>query len=255
MGTEGEKPPPGKEKLVNSKERVRDLAEVYTPSNIVNEMLDLPGIKEACELPELQKGAGKYPVWPTFLEPACGHGNFLVAILERRLRAISEANPGARDQQLFEFKIILALSSVYGVDICITNVRRAHGRMVRTVGREFRAHCKRNSKDWKFSEEFKAALYGVLQGTVVLGNTLGGKETTEFVEFIPMRRGDEKTPAKNRSFSLEVKRRKFTFKETLDRAEEEARGEITGVRGGYRFPEADAVHYLKLAFAPTVGAL
>lgn len=57
------------ERLVKSAERVRDLAEVFTPAETVDAMLDL--------LP-----SAVWSVHPsaTFLEPACGDGNFLVAI-------------------------------------------------------------------------------------------------------------------------------------------------------------------------------
>ena len=51
--------------------------EVFTPSWMVQKMLDTPGIKEACE-----------NVSATFLEPSAGDGNFLQAILERKLASV-----------------------------------------------------------------------------------------------------------------------------------------------------------------------
>lgn len=63
------------EKLIKSKERVQQHGEVFTPQWMVQKMLDVEGIKQACE-----------NIDATFLEPAAGDGNFLVAILERKLK-------------------------------------------------------------------------------------------------------------------------------------------------------------------------
>lgn len=105
----------GNERLVKT-ERVRDLGEVFTPNATVQEMLDL--------LPE--------EIWelhpsPTFLEPACGDGNFLVAILDRKLDRIalehSEGKLAAGDNSdAAQFHALEALASIYAVDISIDNV-------------------------------------------------------------------------------------------------------------------------------------
>jgi len=104
------------ERLVKSSERVRDLGEVFTPNATVQEMLDL--------LPK--------PMWvshpsPTFLEPACGDGNFLVAILDRKLDRISEdfgAGKLATDDEVdaAQYYALEALSSIYAVDISTDNI-------------------------------------------------------------------------------------------------------------------------------------
>ncbi len=104
------------ERLVKSAERVRDLGEVFTPNATVQEMLDL--------LP-----AEIWAVHPssTFLEPSCGDGNFLVAILDRKLRRIAKdcakaklpAGSGA-DAALFH--ALEALASIYAVDISTDNI-------------------------------------------------------------------------------------------------------------------------------------
>src|SRR3990172_10433817 len=59
-------------KQVVSKKRVTDHGEVYTGKREVNAMLDL--VKQETERIESR-----------FLEPACGTGNFLTEILERKL--------------------------------------------------------------------------------------------------------------------------------------------------------------------------
>lgn len=104
------------ERLVKSTERVRDLGEVYTPSNIVDDMLDL--------LPD--------HIWdvhpsPTFLEPSVGNGNFVSAILSRKLTLIdqhlkSDSLPAGSTEAAAEFHALEALSSIYGVDISEDNI-------------------------------------------------------------------------------------------------------------------------------------
>lgn len=104
------------ERLVKSQERVRDLAEVFTPASTVQDMLDL--------LPD--------EIWAvhpsaTFLEPSCGDGNFLVAVLDRKLSAVSSGYaagtlPGGRSADAALFHALEALASIYAVDISLDNV-------------------------------------------------------------------------------------------------------------------------------------
>lgn len=94
------------EKLIKSKQRVKDFAEVFTPKHIVKDMCDL--------VPK--------EMWvnieTTFLEPACGTGNFLVEILERKFKLCESWEDGLR-----------ALKSVYGVDIQQDNVEETKLRL------------------------------------------------------------------------------------------------------------------------------
>lgn len=101
---------------VKSVERVRDLGEVFTPGSTVQAMLDL--------LP-----TDIWDVHPSaaFLEPACGDGNFLVAILDRKLEAITEAEaahalPAGVTKDAVRFHALEALASIYAVDISGDNV-------------------------------------------------------------------------------------------------------------------------------------
>ena len=63
------------ESRVKSKQRVSDHGEVFTPSWMVENMLDL--VKEESERIDSR-----------FLEPACGDGNFLMQVLGRKLAAV-----------------------------------------------------------------------------------------------------------------------------------------------------------------------
>ncbi len=99
---------------VVSKQRVADHGEVLTGKREVNAMLDL--VKSETERIDSR-----------FLEPACGTGNFLAEILERKLRVV-EARYG-KSQLDYERHAILAVSSVYGIDILEDNVRQCRQRL------------------------------------------------------------------------------------------------------------------------------
>lgn len=104
------------ERLVKSTERVRDLGEVFTPNATVQEMLDLLPAKMWAVHPS-----------PTFLEPACGDGNFLVAILDRKLERVAKDYakgklPAGDTPEAAQFHALEALASIYAVDISADNI-------------------------------------------------------------------------------------------------------------------------------------
>ncbi len=93
--------------LVKSKQRVVDHGEVFTPAWMVEAMLDL--VKEESERIDSR-----------FLEPACGSGNFIGRILQRKLAAV-ELKYG---QLEFERKhyALLGLMCIYGIELLPDNV-------------------------------------------------------------------------------------------------------------------------------------
>src|SRR3974377_287441 len=92
---------------VKSKRRVAEHGEVFTSEREVNAMLDL--VKQETERIDSR-----------FLEPACGTGNFLTEVLHRKLRVVEKNY--RRSQLEFERNLILAVSSIYGIDILEDNV-------------------------------------------------------------------------------------------------------------------------------------
>lgn len=96
-----------KSSLIKSKARVKNLGEVFTPEFLVNDMLDA--------LPEAVWEPGR-----TFFEPACGNGNFLVAVASRKL-ATGEAP-------------LDVLRTIYAVDIMEDNVKEARTRVLDVLG-------------------------------------------------------------------------------------------------------------------------
>ncbi len=102
------------ERQIISKRRVASHGEVFTGKREVNAMLDL--VKQETERIESR-----------FLEPACGTGNFLTEILERKLRVVRERYH--KSQLEFERYAVLALSSIYGIDIQQDNVMECRKRL------------------------------------------------------------------------------------------------------------------------------
>jgi hypothetical protein len=99
---------------VRSKNRVANYGEVFTSKREVNAMLDL--VKHETERIDSR-----------FLEPACGTGNFLIEILERKLNVVEARYK--RNQIEFEKYAIIAISSIYGIDIQEDNVNDCRTRL------------------------------------------------------------------------------------------------------------------------------
>ena len=93
--------------LVKSKKCVTDHGEVFTPAWMVESMLDL--VKEETERIDSR-----------FLEPACGSGNFLVPILQRKLAAV-EAKYGKSDFERCHYAL-LGLMCIYGIELLADNI-------------------------------------------------------------------------------------------------------------------------------------
>ena len=100
---------------VKSKKRVTDHGEVFTAEREVNAMLDL--VKQETERIDSR-----------FLEPACGDGNFLSEILRRKLTVVERNYK--RNTHDYEKYSILALMSIYGVDIMLDNVIECRARLL-----------------------------------------------------------------------------------------------------------------------------
>lgn len=101
--------------LIKSKKRVADHGEVFTPPWLVEKMLDL--VKGETERIDSR-----------FLEPACGSGNFLVPILQRKLAAV-EAKYGKSDFEKRHYAL-LALTCVYGIELLADNIAECRANML-----------------------------------------------------------------------------------------------------------------------------
>ena len=110
IGTDAALPetqPRDTEELVKSKQRVADHGEVFTPSWMVEDMLDL--VKAESERIDSR-----------FLEPACGSGNFLKSVLKRKLTTV-QARYGKSDFER-RHQALFALMCIYGIELLKDNV-------------------------------------------------------------------------------------------------------------------------------------
>ncbi len=100
---------------VKSKQRVADHGEVFTPPWMVEAMLDL--VKDETERIDSR-----------FLEPACGSGNFLVQVVQRKLAAV-ELKYGKSDFERRHYAL-LALMCTYGIELLADNIAECRANMV-----------------------------------------------------------------------------------------------------------------------------
>lgn len=101
--------------LVKSKQRVADHGEVFTPTWLVEAMLDL--VKDESERIDSR-----------FLEPACGSGNFLVQVLRRKLAAV-ELKFGKLEFEKRHFAL-LGLMCIYGIELLEDNIAECRDNML-----------------------------------------------------------------------------------------------------------------------------
>lgn len=134
--------------LVKSKQRVADHGEVFTPSWMVDAMLDL--VKDESERIDSR-----------FLEPACGSGNFLVRVLQRKLAAV-ELRYGKSD---FERKhyALLALMCIYGIELLPDNIAECRVNLLEIFAEYLNIEA---------SDDLYRAAYGVLSWNLVHGDAL-----------------------------------------------------------------------------------
>ncbi len=117
---------------VKSKKRVVDHGEVFTAQREVNAMLDL--VKHETERIDSR-----------FLEPACGDGNFLVEILRRKLDVVDSRY--RKSQSDWELYSVVAISSIYGVDILEDNAMECRKRLLGIYTERYSNLFKKDCKD------------------------------------------------------------------------------------------------------------
>jgi len=211
------------EKQVVSKKRVADHGEVYTSKRIVNAMLDL--VKQETEI-----------IASRFLEPACGTGNFLTEVLERKLSVV-ESRYG-KSQLEYERYAILAVSSIYGIDILEDNVIACRRRLLDIFDSNYLFLFK--------DESLVDAVKFILERNIIWGDALSLKTVGEVQEPIIF---SEWSPF-NGSM---IKRRDFKFEHLISCAEFDGANLFSDAGEKVLIPEPvkeyPLTHYLRLADA------
>jgi hypothetical protein len=133
---------------IKSKQRVADHGEVFTPPWMVNAMLDL--VKDETDRIDSR-----------FLEPACGSGNFLVRILQRKLAAVElkYVKSGFERQQY----ALYALMCIYGVELLADNIAECRANLLEILADCLKLHD---------SDEIYLAASYVLSQNLVHGDAM-----------------------------------------------------------------------------------
>lgn len=185
-----------KKTQIKSRDRVAKRGEVFTAEREVKAMCDL--VKDETERIDSR-----------FLEPACGDGNFLAEILERKLAVVSRTY--AKNPNDWEKYSVVAVSSVYGVDIMADNAAICRNRLFEIWQKQYEKYCKKLTSEQK--EETKKAVCFILERNILLGNALSLKEVDE-------NQNDKKTPIIFSEWSLigtKLKRRDFIFNDLVNK--------------------------------------
>ncbi len=133
---------------VKSKQRVADHGEVFTPAWMVEAMLDL--VKDETERIDSR-----------FLEPACGSGNFLVRILQRKLAAVElKFGKSAFEKRHYA---LLAVMCTYGIELLEDNIAECRANLLEVLA----DYLKLEESD----DLYRAAFY-VLSQNLIHGDAL-----------------------------------------------------------------------------------
>lgn len=142
-------------KQVKSRERVQQHGEVFTNEREVNAMLDL--VKHETERIDSR-----------FLEPACGDGNFLAEILRRKLRVCrGYVEQGKNTLLEYEKNAVLAVSSMYGIELLPDNAMACRERLFRIFSDEYHALYKEEIKP-----ECLDSIRYLLSKNIIIGDAL-----------------------------------------------------------------------------------
>lgn len=155
---------------IKSRERVRELAEVYTHKREVDAMLNLvPDAFPSAERPgDIDK---------KFLEPACGSGNFLEEILTRKLEFVTTAAYGTG--ATFEHRTLRALASIYAIDINDENVEESRDRLRALIA----SHIDMELNTKPATEGFVGAVDVILNTNVIHADSLADTDSITFVDY------------------------------------------------------------------------
>lgn len=201
---------------IKSRKRVSEHGEVFTSEREVNNMLDL--VHDQTLRPD-----------STFLEPACGDGNFLIEILKRKLDAI---NIYKKSQIDYEKWCFVCVSSLYGVDILIDNVIDCRKRLYDYTINIYEDIFKKKSK-----KEFENVLEYIFEKNILHGDAL----TLLKSDGTPIKFSEWKF-----MLGSKVKRRDYYLSELLEPSIQTINDANKIAKLSEPIKEFPAVHYMKV---------
>ena len=190
------------ERLVKSKQRVADHGEVFTPSWMVEDMLNL--VQEESERIDSR-----------VLEPACGSGNFLVPVLTRKLLTVATKH-GKSDFEKRHYALF-ALMCTYGIELLPDNAEECRDNLAALFNAFLDA-----SDDDEWAQAARAVLaVNIVQGDALTMTTPSGSPIT-FAEWGYLGKG-------------KFQRRDFRYDELTQRSEWESEGSLFADMGADLF--------------------
>lgn len=155
------------EVLIRSRERVKKLAEVYTAKKEVDAMLNLIP-KETWD-----------KIDSNFLEPACGDGNFIEAIILKKLDCLNKPKQIKKNQIQLEYDMLTTISSVYGIDICEDNIERCKVRILNTIKSYYSNHFNTINP----TVQFENLLREIINLNYIIGDTLNESHNIYIIQW------------------------------------------------------------------------
>ncbi len=146
------------ERLIKSADRVKDVGEVFTPKHIVDLMLDQPEIS-----------AKVNDLTATFLEPSAGEGAFLTELLTRKMQVALE---GSTSVDNYEDRILLGLSSLYGIELMEDNYRMLRHNLYQTFAVNYLRGLKAKGQPEHGKPKVLKSAKTIIFANMVQGNTL-----------------------------------------------------------------------------------
>ena len=172
---------------IKSKARVAAHGEVFTADREVNAMLDL--VKDETERIDSR-----------FLEPACGNGNFLAKILERKLAVVNNRYAHSRvDWELFA---LVAVASVYGIEILQDNVEECRKRLYKIF---LAGYLPLFPKENSNTEDYLKSIRYVFERNILWGDALSLKtpDGTKPIIFSEWSAAKESCLIKRRDYTMD----------------------------------------------------
>lgn len=161
---------------IKTRQRVRDLAEVYTHTREITAMLDMiPDMFPSEDEPNNTDRK--------FFEPSAGSGNFLEEILRRKISFITHKRYKSSLQ--YEHRLLRAVASIYAVEIDGDNVAESKDRMKHVL----QSHLDNDLNTKVPTPGFATAVEAILHTNIVLADTLADLDTLEWVDYRAGRNG------------------------------------------------------------------
>ena len=176
---------------LKTKKRVADHGEVFTSEREVNAMLDL--VKQETDRIESK-----------FLEPACGTGNFLAEILRRKLAVVQKRYK--KSQLEFERNAVIAVSSMYGIDLLEDNTTECRERLFNIFNEIYTKFFKTKTND-----KVRNSVKFILEKNIILGDALSLETVDDNPRPIVFSEWTSISGSK-------IKRKDFCYKSMIDRA-------------------------------------